>query len=344
MKKRNSFTLIELLVVIAIIGILAAMSLTSLNVVRQKAKDARVKSSISQVRNLIMSYADVGGGNYTDLVCSNTACEAFDTGGNDDKNKIGQLAKDIKTQVGNNTDGLKINASNYYWQIYSGLPSGVSSASLKYIISESSGVTKDYSVNPEGLIGYWKLEEPSGTFAADSSGNGNHGTYAYLNSATGKHGNGIQFLGSTSTNPSVITTPLNIGPTSTISFWATLPIASGGNAMTWNAGTTLHDLYFSNGKVLFNTADGLGNPFCDIPASASDGNFHNYTTVIPSATSPASLYYNGVLCGTAPTPRDYSGNFTISANNTSWDWQGKIDEVKVYNRVLTPADIAVLAS
>jgi prepilin-type N-terminal cleavage/methylation domain-containing protein len=57
-KLQKGFTLIELLVVIAIIGLLASISMVSLNDARIKAKDAKRKADLAQVRLGLALYYD----------------------------------------------------------------------------------------------------------------------------------------------------------------------------------------------------------------------------------------------------------------------------------------------
>ncbi|MDD5071926.1 MAG: prepilin-type N-terminal cleavage/methylation domain-containing protein [Patescibacteria group bacterium] len=56
--KGRGFTLIELLVVISIIGILASFSVVSLNSARVKARDAKRKADMTQMRIAIYLYYD----------------------------------------------------------------------------------------------------------------------------------------------------------------------------------------------------------------------------------------------------------------------------------------------
>jgi len=58
LKEKKGFTLIELLVVISIIGLLSSFAMVSLNVARQKARDALRKGDMAQLRTALYLYYD----------------------------------------------------------------------------------------------------------------------------------------------------------------------------------------------------------------------------------------------------------------------------------------------
>lgn len=54
--QRKGFTLVELLVAVGIIGVLASVSVVSLNSVRQKGRDAKRISEVKQMQNALEAY------------------------------------------------------------------------------------------------------------------------------------------------------------------------------------------------------------------------------------------------------------------------------------------------
>jgi len=71
--KNKGFTLIELLVVIAIIGILATLLMSNFIGIRQRARDGKRKSDLSQIQAALEQYrADNGSYYMGNLTCNST--------------------------------------------------------------------------------------------------------------------------------------------------------------------------------------------------------------------------------------------------------------------------------
>ena len=176
----------------------------------------------------------------------------------------------------------------------------------------------------------------TGTAWFDRSSNNNNGTLINGPTFSGANGGGIVFNGSNH----YVNNPLVKTANCTFSCWART--TSLGSPMLFNAGPDGGgpDLWFAGGYILWNTWDGYANPFINgIPASVTNGNFHQYV-VVNDSTSNAKLYYDGNLLGTALYKNASANtNLTIGGTIGGYMWNGSISNFLVYNRILTPQEI-----
>jgi hypothetical protein len=150
-------------------------------------------------------------------------------------------------------------------------------------------------------------------------------------------------------NADMISGSFALPSNATFSVWATWN--GGPNDMLFNTGDISQgpDLYFMGGKISWNTWNGADNPFTDIPASASDGQFHNYIVVANSADSSAKLYFDGNLLGSAGYSAPQN-QFTLGGAGGNegtvgyYGWHGKIDDVVIYNTAFTAEQATALYS
>jgi hypothetical protein len=197
---------------------------------------------------------------------------------------------------------------------------------------------------PSGVGGYWKFDENSGTSLSDASGNGNTGTFNGTTGSqwvTGKINSGLTFNGSN--NTVTIPSSSSINPTAalTVSMW--VKVASGNFRGT---------LYYGSGcQCTVYTWDD-GNMYFDIGFGAGQWNAHEVSVPYSNNVwmhivavydgSYLRIYKNGV----AGTPLAYNTAFSNSGTATFGgaitDYTGVIDEVGIWDRALSSAEVTAL--
>jgi hypothetical protein len=211
------------------------------------------------------------------------------------------------------------------------------------------------------LIAYWKFDETSGTTAADSTGNGNTGTLQNGPVWTNGLINGALSLDGV--NDFLSTTIGQSGPnTFTASLWFKTTTTSGGKLIGFgdqqtgsSAGYDRH-LYMNNaGQIYFGCCPGGGGAnvhAVNTTASYNDGAWHHAAGMVSSAGM--LLYVDGVLCASnlaVTSAQAFTGYWKIGYDNlvgwpgapTSYYFKGCLDDVRVYNRALSTAEVAALA-
>jgi len=189
------------------------------------------------------------------------------------------------------------------------------------------------AANPRSYTG-------SGTVWKDLSGNGNDGMLI----------NGVGY--STDNNGSlvfdgvndVISVSVSKNATCTFECWANLTSGSN-NVMLFNAGDVSAgpDLFFTGGKICWNTWNAANNPFGNIPANAYNS-FHHYV-VINDSTSTTKLYFDGAFLGAASyrsaaaTTVFTIGKAGAGGGDSGYPWRGRIASSLIYNRALSAQEI-----
>ncbi len=226
----------------------------------------------------------------------------------------------------------------------------------------------DVSLQPEGLTAYWPLDNaaPGGT-AFDSSINGNDGVYSTGSASEIGYKVGNSWYGSTGVSsvdiPNSSTMPS--GNTMTISGWLTKGSTTGQYAIVtkWDyaagqgaGGQSSWALQTAPGNTelrmfVSNSSFDPGDAYVDTTnAYLNDSTWYYFTVVYDGTQSNANrvkIYLNGTqlttnITGTLPTTLNPS-TAAVSIGNfpgLSRYWEGgSIDELKLYDRVLTQTEI-----
>jgi type II secretory pathway pseudopilin PulG len=205
-------------------------------------------------------------------------------------------------------------------------------------------VTRDPS-----LVGYWPFNEGSGATAYDASGKGNDLTWGGGSSyATGKVGSySANLTGSNSASKATPNSALTLTGSFSISHWfntATAP-ASGWQGMVfkYTGAYPASVATYSNNST--GAVAGIINLANQTPSyTPTFGTWYYLTYVRDANALQHRLYINGQLIGQSASVQPAAGTGAIYIAGQNISYQGKIDEVRIYNRALSAAEVQAIYS
>jgi len=208
------------------------------------------------------------------------------------------------------------------------------------------GAAVQRAASNTGLVGYWNFNEATGTIAHDTSGKGNSGTLTNGPTWTGgKFGKGINLDGN---NDEIVVGDVNAVDNISqfsVSAWIKTGATPSGyftakEATFWfgaNASGTVG--WWVQGQFADNAIEST--------AKVNDGKWHMVTGTKDAVTGKIIVYVDGVYSGIG----DISGNSPDNANSLVFgnrspggfnNFAGQIDDVRIYNRQLSAAEILKL--
>src|SRR3989344_3444645 len=222
----------------------------------------------------------------------------------------------------------------------------LSIAEIKRLYNMGSGIktASQTSKITSGLLAYYTFDGAdvyeNGAVVADKSGNGNNGAVTGARVGPGKIGQALHFDG---INDLVNTGSDFIGTSAlTISVWVYRENAAGTQRIVGNNRTILSTN--TTGRILFisdgSTTISSGN-------NCADAGKWTHVVVTRTSSGVANFYCSGAQYGTADqasgTPTAGTENVFLGNRGSGPEpWDGPLDEIRIYNRVLSAAEIKEL--
>ena len=217
------------------------------------------------------------------------------------------------------------------------------------------------SIAHADLVAHWTFDEAGGN-ALDSSGNSFNGSIVgtVVQGQTGRIGGAYSFTGNGWVDFGVdtITTQITNFPMS-ISYWIQSTAASSTECAVWMGKNGTSDKYLQTGIKNGNAYATYRNTDFDNSVAwkdggathtESDGQWHHIVAVYPD-TTVRHVYVDGVLAdSTTYTQSYYTGTNQVAVGNNNRGssltdaFDGLIDDVRIYDHVLSAAEILALAS
>ncbi|MBV9258788.1 MAG: twin-arginine translocation signal domain-containing protein, partial [Ktedonobacteraceae bacterium] len=218
---------------------------------------------------------------------------------------------------------------------------GISVATLDTVFFSSQVA---YAATP-GLVGYWPLDNGSGSSATDTSGGNHNGTlHGNASWVTGKMGTALSFNGHSTTvdiNHNVLTTSSSFSVAawvqlSSLSNWATAVSQDGSNVSGFFLQYTSPSTGTDGGKFAFSLLSSDATTATPVratsPFSPVTNTWYHLVGVYNAATLQSQLYVNGVLVATRTVSAAWNATGETVIGRAKFGgpvdyWPGLIDDV-----------------
>ncbi|HEY4496978.1 MAG TPA: LamG-like jellyroll fold domain-containing protein [Candidatus Paceibacterota bacterium] len=210
-----------------------------------------------------------------------------------------------------------------------------------------------------GLVGYWKLDDGSGTVTVDSSGNDKNGTLnnGPIWSSLGRIGGALSFDGVNDYVSFSSGSLFNIIPgevkTFTIWFKGSLD-SSRDSTILWQDGNCIgwssHMSSAGGLRAVLHTGNsgctGYSTYSLNSTINYDDDKWHFAVTVVDRPNLLMTLYVDGVTRGTVAIDNALSGTGGSARIGTNWNnttpFNGLVDDIRIYNRALSASEIEAI--
>ncbi|MEU1393889.1 MULTISPECIES: LamG-like jellyroll fold domain-containing protein [unclassified Nonomuraea] len=210
-------------------------------------------------------------------------------------------------------------------------------------VAPPSSAQSAVAVTPQGLVAGYGFDEGTGTTIGDVSGSNNNGTGQNIGWADGKFGKALSFNGTSSKVTVPHSASLVLPSGMTMSAWIKPTVLTSYRSVAFKDHTSGvgYGLYASNGTVPSAwMRSGDTHLYVDGRAPLTTGSWTHLAVTHDGTT--ARLYVNGTEVAQASIGalQDSGGALQIGAN-TVWSeyFSGLIDELRIYNRAQTAAEI-----
>ena len=198
----------------------------------------------------------------------------------------------------------------------------------------------------DGLVAEWHFDEGSGSVLADSSGNGNDGVIHGATWTDGNFGSALEFDGVDDYVVVPHSASISLSNAMTISAWVTADSFPDWSTVVMKSATSRwydgYGMYYGSGDLRVFVTE-YSSHKAHTPFSATSSFKHVVGTY---DGNNIKIYIDGVEKSTTSTSAGISTNtasLTIGKGAGGvYQWDGKIDEIRIYNRALNAEEVKAL--